>query len=188
MHVRMRAALIDQAWVLFFATLLGAGGEKVCAVGGPDPRPEDLLCGECTALTSPARSQETCTVHGTDHIVWKCHFCCGVAVSGTSGTTSGVCWSQGGPGRGGNTAKAGPACSSDHFLKYTAHHDGRLGSAEHKALGTADAALVTDAPSRLHRDGCAILCNLKWRRGLGPSALTPAPDAPLAPNPPHPSS
>jgi hypothetical protein len=84
--------LVSRIWRGCFsiATLFGAGGEKVCAVGGPDPRPEDLLCGECTALTSPARSRETCTVHGTDHIVWKCRFCCGVAVSDASGTTSGA--------------------------------------------------------------------------------------------------
>ncbi len=51
----------------------------MCAVGGPDIRMQDLQCEACTALTAPARSRPVCTLHGPDHIVWKCHFCCGVA-------------------------------------------------------------------------------------------------------------
>lgn len=53
------------------------GGRAACgAGGGPEPRPEELLCPLC----APYSPESSCEKHGTAHIVWKCRFCCSQAL------------------------------------------------------------------------------------------------------------
>jgi len=46
------------------------GGLRVCGEAGVNIPPEELLCSSC---------RNHCEIHGDDHMIYKCRFCCTVA-------------------------------------------------------------------------------------------------------------
>lgn len=56
------------------------GGMKDCEAGQEraDFKPEELVCGKCSAVSVGAGIQN-CPKHGTDYIEFKCKFCCSIA-------------------------------------------------------------------------------------------------------------
>lgn len=62
------------------------GGTAQCE-GGMDEKlikAEEMICPTCSA---PKGKAQSCTVHGTDYIEFKCRYCCSVAVYFCFGTT-----------------------------------------------------------------------------------------------------
>ncbi|EGC38296.1 hypothetical protein DICPUDRAFT_76110 [Dictyostelium purpureum] len=51
------------------------GGEKACGDNRQDFKPEELICGGCSA-----NGNEICKIHGKEFIEYKCKYCCNISI------------------------------------------------------------------------------------------------------------